>query len=474
MNRKTILIAVLILALFASSFAIGRALASPDAPLVAPGWMNYQGYLTTAGGLPFNGTANFVFGIYSVSIGGSPLWSETHNTVPVSQGNFSVMLGSITPLTASAFSTNPRYLQVSVDTGSGSVDLPRQQIGSTPFALQAEVAASAPWSGLTGVPAGFADGVDNSGAAYDNVIIVAKTGGDFSTIQSALNSIGDASITNRYLVWVGPGDYNEKVSLKPYVDVVGAGRNLTKIISDGGASESAASTVSLTAFGTVELRHLSIQNNGQATYAVGIYTTNSGTDLTLKDVSVTASQPQSFAYGISNNGTWLTVIDSSISATSAGNQLVYGVYTVGNAKITNSSIKAVTSNSGNAYGFNTPTLDHELRGVIFTIGGGGASGTGYGIYNNGGGEYIYDSKINVTNGATQYGIYNIQDGFPNKVEVHGSQIVAATNTVLNASQFTTQIATSQLSGGAVGNPAGTLTCAGVYDESFSFFSSGCP
>jgi pectin methylesterase-like acyl-CoA thioesterase len=135
------------------------------------------------------------------------------------------------------------------DTGSGSVDLPRQQLGSAPFALQAEVAASAPWSGLTSVPAGFADGVDNSSAAYDNVIIVAKTGGDFNTIQAALNSIGDASSTNRYLIWVGPGDYNEKISLKPYVDITGAGRKLTKISSTGGASDSAAATVSLTIAG---------------------------------------------------------------------------------------------------------------------------------------------------------------------------------------------------------------------------------
>jgi hypothetical protein len=68
--------------------------------------------------------------------------------------------------------------------------------------------------------------------------------------------------------------------------------------------------------------------------------------------------------------------------------------------------------------------------VIITVGGGGAAGTGYGIYNNGGGEYIYNSTITVPNGAIQYGIYNIQDGFPNKV-VHGSQITAATSTVLS-------------------------------------------
>ena len=47
--------------------------------------------------------------------------------------------------------------------GSGSYTTVgnRQELTATPYALYATAAGSAPWSGLTGVPAGFADGADN-------------------------------------------------------------------------------------------------------------------------------------------------------------------------------------------------------------------------------------------------------------------------------------------------------------------------
>ena len=38
-----------------------------------------------------------------------------------------------------------------------------------------------------------------------NVIIVAKEGGDYTSIQSAFDSITDASSTNRYVVFLGQG-----------------------------------------------------------------------------------------------------------------------------------------------------------------------------------------------------------------------------------------------------------------------------
>src|SRR5438874_8643279 len=44
---------------------------------------------------------------------------------------------------------------------------------------------------------------------YSNVIVVAKSGGDFNSVQQALGSILDNSPTNRYLVWVAPGAYTE-------------------------------------------------------------------------------------------------------------------------------------------------------------------------------------------------------------------------------------------------------------------------
>ncbi len=148
----------LILALFI--FGAMTALADPGAQ--APTLISYQGFLTVSDGNPMTGTVTLQFDLYDSETGGTPLWTETQAGVTVSDGYFAVMLGSVTPLSASDFSGSERWLKVTVD----GTAMPRQRFASVPYALQAENAAtsaSVPWSGITGIPAGFADGVDDVG-----------------------------------------------------------------------------------------------------------------------------------------------------------------------------------------------------------------------------------------------------------------------------------------------------------------------
>lgn len=56
---------------------------------------------------------------------------------------------------------------------------------------------------------------------YQQCVTVAKSGGDYTTIQGAIDSITDASTTKRYVVLVYPGDYAENVTMKAYVDLAG-------------------------------------------------------------------------------------------------------------------------------------------------------------------------------------------------------------------------------------------------------------
>ena len=51
-----------------------------------PGKINYQGYLTSAAGVPVNGTIAIVFTFYTVATGGSPIWSETQNVTVNQRG----------------------------------------------------------------------------------------------------------------------------------------------------------------------------------------------------------------------------------------------------------------------------------------------------------------------------------------------------------------------------------------------------
>ncbi|MBU1684149.1 hypothetical protein KKC56_01650, partial [Patescibacteria group bacterium] len=65
----------------------------------------------------------------------------------------------------------------------------------------------------------------------DQILTVAKKGGNFTTISSAINSIQDASPELPYLIKVAPGIYEENIIMKEYVDIVGAGPSLVKITS---------------------------------------------------------------------------------------------------------------------------------------------------------------------------------------------------------------------------------------------------
>jgi hypothetical protein len=115
----------------------------------------YQGRLSDAGG-PVNSTCNFTFDLYDAAGGGTSLGTDTASGGPVSDGYFGVGLD----YGAGVFGGQARWLEISLDCGSGATTLsPRQPLTAAPYALYA---LGAPWSGLTGVPAGLDDGDDDT------------------------------------------------------------------------------------------------------------------------------------------------------------------------------------------------------------------------------------------------------------------------------------------------------------------------
>lgn len=418
----------------------------------------YQGRLTD-GSAPANGLYDFEFRLFDESTGGSQVGNTlTHNSVNVTEGLFTVVLDFGT-----AFSGSARYLEISVRPGASgdpytTLD-PRQALTAAPHALYASTApwagladvpagfadgvddgatytagsgldltgtefsvTGAPWAGLTGVPAGFADGTDNdttytagdglqlvgtqfsgSGSAYDNVVIVAQSGGDFTSIQAALDSIVDASASNRYLVYVAPGVYAESVIMESYVDIQGSGELTTKITQPG--------TTSI--FGTVwgvddaELRFLTVENTGGSTYAIALY--NSGSPR-LTHISLTAS----------------------------GGTYNYGMY--------NSWVSPL------------------LLNVTATVSGGAAS---YGLYNSQSYPTITNSFISASGGSNNYGLYNTATLGTNTIQINYSQISGSTYTIRNDSEYVVRIGASRLSGGPISLNGGTATCVSVYDENYA-------
>jgi len=130
--------------------------------------MSYQGYLTDLNGEALDGPVALTFRLYDAALGGAMLWEESQTNVPLSDGVFSVMLGSRTDLDGVAFD-GPRYLSVSVDGGDALA--PRVALGTAPMSLYARsVADGAAVRSINGM----ADEVTLEGG--DNVTITETDG----------------------------------------------------------------------------------------------------------------------------------------------------------------------------------------------------------------------------------------------------------------------------------------------------------
>jgi hypothetical protein len=122
----------------------------------------YQGRLKDSGGSPINDTCDFTFGLWDAASGGSQIGGDSAIAgVEVADGYFAVLVNGGGEFGSSAFAGESRWLQITVQCSSdpGPITLsPRQQITTAPYARYSAVA---PWNGLDGVPAGFADNVDD-------------------------------------------------------------------------------------------------------------------------------------------------------------------------------------------------------------------------------------------------------------------------------------------------------------------------
>jgi len=151
-----------------------------------------------------------------------------------------------------------------------------------------------------------------------NVVWVAKSGGDFTGVQAALNSITDAADGNRYVVKIAPGVYTGRVTMKPYVDIEGSGELTTKLTTGGSRT-----TGTVVGANNAELRFLTVENTGGDVYAIAIYS-NAATPR-LTHVTATASGGI-YRFGVYNTN-YSSPTMTGVTATAAGGTSNYGVYT---------------------------------------------------------------------------------------------------------------------------------------------------
>ncbi len=213
--------------------------------------------------------------------------------------------------------------------------------------------------------------VSAEGTPYQNVVIVAKSGGDNTSINSAVGSINDASADNPYLVWVAPGVYNERVTMKPYVDIQGAGQNVTTIYSGG--SNDALNGVVRGADHSA-LRDLSILSDvatGGGTYPIGLYLDAAST--TVQNVSITSQNGIPIGLSIRFSSPRMENINVTCTATDS-----IGIYCVHiqNSKpvIRDLTISARNTGFSELYGiYNTWNSQTQIDGLKITLSGSGGT-----------------------------------------------------------------------------------------------------
>jgi pectin methylesterase-like acyl-CoA thioesterase len=416
---------------------------NPLAPLTPTGiGFTYQGSLRN-GGNPANGQYDFAFTLYDDAI------TSTLVTTPITITNQTVSGGLFTvslDFGTTAFDGNARYLQVAArQSGVGPyITLsPRQVLSPAPYALFAFKTAP-----------------------YKNVVVVAQTGGQYTSIQAALNSIADSSPTNRYLVWVAPGTYTETVTMKAYVDIEGSGEDITKITFTGSPNPDTGTVVGAS---NAELRSLTVENTGGNTNAVAIY--NLGASPSLLDISANSSG------GTTTN---LAVYNLSISSPNMRNVTAtasgapgynYGVLNSASSSPSMINVKATASGASSAQDFGVANLASSapsMNNVTATASG----GTAYGVYNDTSSPKITGSNLSATGGTGNFGVFTFGGGAVT-VAIDNSKVTGGTNALYNGAGSTTRVGASQLVGGAALNNSGTLTCSASYDGNNKRLGTQC-
>jgi hypothetical protein len=111
-----------------------------------PKLINYQGMLTDELGNPLTDTLDLQFRIYNAQTSGTLKWGETQNQVPIIDGLFNVILGSVNPSGVNLDFSEDYWLEVQVDNDT----MPRIQFASVGYAYRAQWADTASYAEAVG------------------------------------------------------------------------------------------------------------------------------------------------------------------------------------------------------------------------------------------------------------------------------------------------------------------------------------
>jgi len=166
----------------------------------APQLINYQGKLLTDG-KPTEGPVDITFAMYPAASGGTALWTETQSAVPLSNGMFNVLLGSITAFQPDIFTTSgERWLGIKV--GQDAEMMPRFRLSSVAYAIHSAHSDTAEFAktAVTTSTGNTLDQAYDQGGAGVGRTITADAGAVYIAGSSGLTVAGNVSGTSNLIV----------------------------------------------------------------------------------------------------------------------------------------------------------------------------------------------------------------------------------------------------------------------------------
>jgi len=292
------------------------------------------------------------------------------------------------------------------------------------------------WNNLSSVPVGLNDGDDDTtytagvglelvgtqframGSGFENLIVVATGGGDFTSIQTAIDSVTDAASDNPYLVWVAPGVYTGAVTLKPHVHLQGAGRGAT-IITSAVSTSGAPSAATVVLSADTSLRDLTAENTGSAYKHVAILAPLGTTRTLVRRVNAWVRGGPSFntAVVVSGSGSLVTFENVTSTAEGASNtNLALRVMESAWVSLRGGSYSGVGGNVTGGIKMESGTTLTAIETVATAVFGGNF---GRGLWNDGGTATLNGGSYSAYGGDFAYG-----------VQVHGGGSLEAVNVAM--------------------------------------------
>jgi hypothetical protein len=303
---------------------------------------------------------------------------------------------------------------------------------------------------------------------YANVAVVAQTGGNYPDPVSAMSALatwcGTPSASNPCLLKIMPGVYNigsNYVTTSSYLDIEGAGEDVTTIVGNEGYQQGIISVVP-----NSEVRRITIQNTGGGADAFAV-----GGNGKISNVTAISS-----GANVSNAAVYCnSCILRNVTASADGSAGLYamGILAQNGTPIISNATASGSNGAWQSAGvYIEDTTSATLENVTASGNGGGAV---YGVN----GIYIYSGSYNLTDSSVltnvtalgNTGIAINMYASPITVNIDRSTISGSANSLSNTGG-SVYIGSTKLSGGPTAN-TGTLVCVGTYNGNYQALNSNC-